>query len=96
MVSLSRTHNGYTESKLLVTMEGATEQQHLTHYHYTGWGDFRTPPVAGFLEMVEKVGKTVKGRPIVAHCSAGLGRTGVFVTVHTALECHRAKHRVDL
>ena len=93
---LSRTHNGYTESKLLVTMEGATEQRDLTHYHYTGWGDFRTPPVAGFLEVVEKVGETVKGRPIVAHCSAGLGRTGVFVTVHTALECHRAKHRVDM
>lgn len=93
---LSRTHNGYMESKLMVTMEGATEQRQLTHYHYTGWGDFRTPPIAGFLEMVEKVGETVKGRPIVAHCSAGLGRTGVFVTVHTALECHRAKHRVDM
>ena len=77
-------------------MEGAAEQRHLTHYHYTAWGDFRTPTVAGFLEMVENVGETVKARPIVVHCSAGLGRTGVFVTVHRALECHRAKHQVAM
>ena len=36
------------------------------------------------------------GRPIVVHCSAGLGRTGVFVTVHSALECHRAEQKVDV
>ena len=46
--------------------------------------------------MVHKVGGSVKGKPIVVHCSAGLGRTGVFVTVHTALECHRAKDRVEI
>ena len=46
--------------------------------------------------MVDKVGPTSDGKPIVAHCSAGLGRTGVFVTVHSRLECHRDKRRVDV
>lgn len=92
----SRKHNGYTESKLLVSMEGNSEKRHLTHYHYTMWPDFGNPPVSGFLDMVHKVGSSVKGKPIVVHCSAGLGRTGVFITVHTALECHRAKDKVEI
>ena len=46
--------------------------------------------------MVNKTGQLAAGGPLIAHCSAGLGRTGVFVVVHTALECHRAGKKVDI
>lgn len=42
------------------------------------------------------MGQTSKGKPIVVHCSAGLGRSGVFITVHTALECFRDKRKVSI
>ena len=33
---------------------------------------------------------------MVLHCSAGLGRTGVFATVHSSLECHLDGRLVDI
>ena len=68
----------------------------VTHYHYTAWPDFGNPPTDSFLELTRAVGATSRDKPIVVHCSAGLGRTGVFVTVHTALECFRDKRKVDI
>ncbi len=109
--SLTRTHaharthththrqcNGYVESRLLLTSEQQPEKRHLvTHYHYSSWPDFGTPAsAAGFVEMVEHVGVSAEGRPIIVHCSAGLGRSGVFVAVHSALGSHKAGERVDI
>ena len=68
----------------------------ITHYHYTSWPDFGTPATESFLELEKAVGPTVDGKPIVVHCSAGLGRSGVFITVHTALECFKNKRKVDI
>ena len=66
----------------------------ITHYHYTSWPDFGTPPAESFLEMTKAVAS--KDTPVVVHCSAGLGRTGIFITVHTALECFKDKRMVDV
>lgn len=68
----------------------------VTHYHYTSWPDFGSPATDSFLEMARAVGQTSKDKPIIVHCSAGLGRSGVFITVHTALECFRDKRKVDI
>ena len=46
--------------------------------------------------MVRNVGATEEGSPILVHCSAGLGRSGVFVAVHCALEAHANGQRVDV
>lgn len=87
-------HEGFTESKLMVTCD--SHLRRVTHYHYTSWPDFGTPATESFLEMTKAVGQTSKDKPIVVHCSAGLGRSGVFITVHTALECFRDKRKVDV
>lgn len=68
----------------------------VTHYHYTSWPDFGSPATNSFLELTKAVGQTSKEKPIIVHCSAGLGRSGVFITVHTALECFRDKRKVDI
>lgn len=44
--------------------------------------------------MVESVRSGQKS--IITHCSAGLGRSGVFVTVHAALALHRAGYEVQV
>ena len=45
--------------------------------------------------MIREANKSQDG-PIVVHCSAGLGRTGVFITVQSALALHEAGYEVDL
>ena len=79
-------------------MSSGGQGREVTHFHYTSWPDFGTPrtPV-GFIELVRNVGGTQEGSPILVHCSAGLGRSGVFVAVHSSLEAQKSgAHRVDL
>ena len=45
-----------------------------------------------FLRLVDAVDEhNSSGGPIVVHCSAGIGRTGTFCTVHAAVEKFRAE-----
>ena len=84
-------------SKLILTHDSAPQQHQVHHFHYTLWPDFGSPPsTVEFNALVKQFSLFSDDRPILAHCSAGLGRTGVLVAVHTALECHKAGHKVDL
>lgn len=76
-------------------MEEEAGKRHITHYNYHSWPDFGNPQPTQFIDMVTKI-HSPKDRPIVVHCSAGLGRSGVFITVHTALETQAAKRKVDI
>ena len=84
------------ESKFLVSMEGDPEKRSISHYHYTDWPDFGTPPTHSLVDLVRRVGASKPGKPMVVHCSAGLGRTGAFATVHSCLECHVDRRHVDV
>ncbi|CAF5018366.1 unnamed protein product, partial [Rotaria sp. Silwood1] len=67
------------------------------HYHYTGWPDFNVVEARKLLALIDKVNthesslssvchRTINGSfstPIVVHCSAGVGRTGTYITVDT-------------
>ena len=84
-------------SKLILTHDGEPQQHQVHHFHYTLWPDFGSPPsTVEFNALVKQFSLFFDDHPILAHCSAGLGRTGALVAVHTALECHKAGHKVDL
>uniref|UniRef100_A0AC11CTQ3 Protein tyrosine phosphatase non-receptor type 20 n=1 Tax=Ovis aries TaxID=9940 RepID=A0AC11CTQ3_SHEEP len=52
------------------------------HLQFTDWPDHGTPTSAeGFIKYVRYVRKSHLTGPIVVHCSAGVGRTGVFLCV---------------
>lgn len=60
------------------------------HFHYTAWPDFGVPKSpASFLSFILLI--RVSGclsedwGPAVVHCSAGIGRSGVFCLVDTCL-----------
>ena len=56
--------------------------------HFIGWPDHGIPDVSegkvfeSFSEMIELVDKFRGNSPIVVHCSAGVGRTGTFISMY--------------
>ncbi|XP_023945481.2 tyrosine-protein phosphatase 10D [Bicyclus anynana] len=67
------------------------EQRVLTHLHFTTWPDFGVPsPPTALARFVrafrERCPAAPDARPVVVHCSAGVGRSGTFVTLDRALQ----------
>ncbi|NXA54043.1 PTN3 phosphatase, partial [Nothocercus julius] len=77
----------YVVREMMIT-NVETEQQHaVTHLQYVAWPDHGVPDDSmDFLEFVTCMRpKRVKNEPVLVHCSAGIGRTGVLVTMETAM-----------
>ena len=58
-------------------------------FHFIGWPDHGAPDISNgevfeiFCEINKKVDELNKGKdPIIVHCSAGVGRTGTFVSMY--------------
>ncbi|XP_078574491.1 receptor-type tyrosine-protein phosphatase S-like isoform X2 [Branchiostoma floridae x Branchiostoma japonicum] len=83
----------------LVTKEGVPGRRQVTQFHFLGWPDFGLPrSPMGLLKFHRTVvtKTTIKDTPIVVHCSAGVGRTGTFITVDAMLEMMQAEEKVDV
>jgi protein tyrosine phosphatase len=56
--------------------------------HYTGWPDHGVPDIQNgkvfdvFSEIIEKTDQYKGDGPIVVHCSAGVGRTGTYISMY--------------
>lgn len=63
------------------------EERCIKHMQYIAWPDHGVPDSpTQFLQFTEKVRAARTGdAPVVVHCSAGIGRTGVLVLMETAL-----------
>ncbi len=62
----------------------------MTQYHYTSWEDHSTPEsLSSVLEFIRHLRADIKTKnsnsPILTHCSAGVGRTGSFITIDRLL-----------
>ncbi|CAB1328600.1 unnamed protein product [Coregonus sp. 'balchen'] len=78
------------------------EVRELTQIQYVAWPDHGVPDDSSdFLDFVSLVRskRTGKDEPMVVHCSAGIGRTGVLITMETALclmECSQPVYPLDI
>ncbi|KAM3957291.1 protein tyrosine phosphatase 69D [Aphomia sociella] len=63
------------------------EARTVRQYHFLMWKDFAAPEhphsILKFIKRVNEAWASMVGRPVVVHCSAGVGRTGTLV----ALDC---------
>ena len=78
-----------------IQSRGSSEQRTVKHVHYLDWPDFSVPTDSkSFLQAVEEFSD--ENETMLVHCSAGLGRSGVFITTDATLRLHRAGLYVDI
>lgn len=69
-------------------------------YHYTGWPDVGSPDSgSGLIDLIGQVQKWQQksgNTTITVHCSAGVGRTGVFCALSLLIERLKAEGVVDV
>ncbi|RZC39021.1 Y phosphatase and/or fn3 domain containing protein [Asbolus verrucosus] len=75
------------------------QQRVIRHFHFTTWPDFGVPnPPHTLVRFVrafrERVGPDQ--RPIVVHCSAGVGRSGTFICLDRILQQILVSDYVDI
>ncbi|KAM9385240.1 receptor-type tyrosine-protein phosphatase F-like [Pholidichthys leucotaenia] len=73
----------------------------IRQFQFTDWPEQGVPKSGeGFIDFIGQVHKTKEqfgqDGPITVHCSAGVGRTGVFITLSIVLERMRYEGVVDL
>ncbi|CAI9718161.1 receptortyrosineH-likeproteintype phosphatase 10D-like isoform X1 [Octopus vulgaris] len=72
--------------------------RHLHHFHFTSWPDFGVPSnpqsIITFVRLVRN--KLQNIGPLVIHCSAGVGRTGTFISVDRSLQDLEKNNEVDV
>ncbi|KAJ8371760.1 hypothetical protein AAFF_G00302670, partial [Aldrovandia affinis] len=78
----------YVFRQLTLTNTEVGEERSVTHLQYVAWPDHGVPEdPSDFLDFVSFVrNKRSEAEPLIVHCSAGIGRTGVLITMETAME----------
>ncbi|XP_036939447.1 receptor-type tyrosine-protein phosphatase S-like isoform X8 [Acanthopagrus latus] len=78
---------------------GNSERREVRQFQFTAWPDHGVPeyptPFLNFLRRVKACNPPDAG-PIIAHCSAGVGRTGCFIVIDAMLERIRHERTVDI
>ncbi|XP_064386538.1 sushi, von Willebrand factor type A, EGF and pentraxin domain-containing protein 1-like isoform X2 [Halichondria panicea] len=69
---------------------GSSPVLEVTLFHYTSWPDHGVPSsgmsLIYFTRAVRKTHPQDDPRPLLVHCSAGVGRTGTFIVLDTMLD----------
>ncbi|KAL6080508.1 PTPRM [Balamuthia mandrillaris] len=82
---------------------GEKMRRQIVQFHYTEWPDFGIPKdtttirhLVRLMDLYKLKGKQAGlDGPVVAHCSAGVGRTGTFIAVHVCLEKMKFYNSLD-
>lgn len=92
----------YVIRAMILTDIEKNESRDLTQIQYIAWPDHGVPDDSSdFLDFVSLVREKRSSRdePVVVHCSAGIGRTGVLITMETAMcliECNQPVYPLDI
>ncbi|KAM8924594.1 FERM and PDZ domain-containing protein 2 [Pelodytes ibericus] len=78
----------FTIRSMSLTGKETGESRSIIHLQFTKWPDHGIPESPqSLLKLIWYLHQVHDGKPMVAHCSAGIGRTGVLVCVHIMAAC---------
>ena len=72
-----------------MTITDGTFKRQIRQFHFTAWPDHDVPTTFKYvLDFVKVVKSSILSfdKPILVHCSAGVGRTGTFITLFNLIE----------
>ena len=78
----------------------SSSPHNVTLFHYLGWPDHGVP--ANAISMINFIRRVRKSHPysntdiMVVHCSAGVGRTGTFITLDYMLERIKSERSINI
>ncbi|XP_064628481.1 tyrosine-protein phosphatase 10D-like isoform X2 [Lineus longissimus] len=76
------------------------EVRRICHYHFMAWPDFSAPDTSGpllrFLRTFREREGFGNSRPLCVHCSAGVGRSGTFITLDRLTQHMKQHDYVDI
>ncbi|XP_071082474.1 receptor-type tyrosine-protein phosphatase alpha-like [Haliotis cracherodii] len=101
-VDVSCTHEDVTSTYVVRVLQAGhhtktTETRRIVQYHFTTWPDHGVPSAPSLVEFWQQV-KEHKStiRPLVVHCSAGVGRTGTFIGLDALMERCKVESTVNV
>jgi len=84
-------------NKLITKRQKSGGDRKIIQYHYTQWPDHGTPdylmPVLSFINKSSSGHQTA---PIVVHCSAGVGRTGTYITIQSMIQMLKTTGSINI
>jgi protein tyrosine phosphatase len=89
----------YTIRTFTLQHKNSPDERTIKQFHFTSWPDFGVPEhPTSLLRFIHKVASTNPddAGPIVVHCSAGVGRTGTFVTISTQIQRINTNKNLDI
>ena len=71
----------------LINLKNKDNFKEVSQLHFIGWPDHGVPDIKKtydtFINMIDFINKNKNDKPVVVHCSAGVGRTGTFIAMYT-------------
>lgn len=101
-VQLLDEHEDYNGLKNLtvrkIQLTRKSQSRIITQLHFKDWPDHGVADYSSLLKLTEIKDEftTKKSAPVVVHCSAGCGRTGVFITVDLITNAFKSKTNTHL
>ena len=82
-------------------MQGSGKVQlKVTHLLYLGWPDYGVPyngiSLIDFIKRTRLIHPPSHHKPLLVHCSAGVGRTGTFIVLDSMLQRMKVENTLNV
>ena len=76
--------------KLFILNKETNEKKEIYHINFLYWKDHSVPDIQTSIEIFEKIFYLIcikrNNKPLIVHCSAGVGRTGTFIAIYLLID----------